>query len=193
MDQVLDEFSSWRDKFAVQRLPLWDELTDIELYMDQVTGLLQKYLSVYVKDDDDKLISASMVNNYVKMGLITPPVNKRYGKPHIASLIMICVLKQVLSISEIKSLISQKLQTSDIAGIYDEFCAEQQSACEKMLSLCGCYNGSDTGYTGMAFRAAVLSNAGKAISGKIIDIHSKSDAVRRSEAATEEKAKKKPK
>jgi DNA-binding transcriptional MerR regulator len=193
MDQVLDEFSSWRDKFAVQRLPLWDELTDIELYMDQVTGLLQKYLSVYVKDEADRLVSASMINNYVKMGLISPPVNKRYGKSQIAALIMICVLKQVLSISDIKSLLAKKLQTSGISCIYDEFCAEQQSAGGQMLSLCGCYEGGESEYAGIAFRAAILANAGKAISGKLIDIQNKAEEEKRSETVPEDKNKKKQK
>lgn len=187
------EFTVWRDKLVSHKLPLWDELTDIELYMDQVTGLLQKYLSVYLRDDADKLISPSMVNNYVKMGIIPPPVNKRYGKDHIASLIMICVLKQVLSISEIKSLITLKSRSREISEIYDEFCNEQRSACERMLALSGFSGDGDANGADMAFLAAILANAGKAISGKLIDIENQAEKLKRAEEESAEKANKKTK
>ncbi|OQB24330.1 MAG: hypothetical protein BWY11_01204 [Firmicutes bacterium ADurb.Bin182] len=187
------EFTVWRDKLVSHKLPLWDELTDIGLYMDQVTGLLQKYLSVYLRDDADKLISPSMVNNYVKMGIIPPPVNKRYGKDHIASLIMICVLKQVLSISEIKSLITLKSRSREISEIYDEFCNEQRSACERMLALSGFSGDGDANGADMAFLAAILANAGKAISGKLIDIENQAEKLKLAEEESAEKANKKTK
>jgi hypothetical protein len=62
-----------------------------------------------------------------------------------------------------------------------------------MLSLCGCYEGGDSEYAGIAFRAAILANAGKAISGKLIDMQNKADEEKRSETAPDDKNRKKQK
>ena len=86
------------------RLPRWAELPDLGLYMDQVIVLMGQYLGGIVSGED-KLLTASMVNNYVKMGLLPPPAKKKYGREHLAYLIMICVLKRVISISIVRELI----------------------------------------------------------------------------------------
>ena len=188
------EFLQWQEKLKAHKLPLWDELTDIELYMDQVTGLLDKYLSVYVKEGADKMISASMVNNYVKMGIIPPPVNKRYGKAQIAGLIMVLALKQVLSMSEIKDLLEKKIQKHDISVVYNEFCAEQKSAYERMLSLCfGSEPLEELDSEALAFRMAILAMAGRSASAKILEITNTTEETKRQEVAAEEKAAKKAK
>ena len=61
-------------KLLVQnKLPKWEELPDIGLYMDQLEKLLNKYLSIYNDGDEEKLITRAMINNYVKNGLIPKP------------------------------------------------------------------------------------------------------------------------
>ena len=55
-------------------LPRWHELPDIELYMDQVITLIEKYLSPLITLEKHTLLTSSMVNNYVKHGLIPAPV-----------------------------------------------------------------------------------------------------------------------
>lgn len=42
-------------------------------------------------------MTKSMVNNYVKVGMIPRPTGKKYDRDHLAMLIMIGVLKQALS------------------------------------------------------------------------------------------------
>ena len=63
-----------------------------------------------------------MINNYVKQGLIKSPKKKKYNKVHIATLIVICILKQVYSISDISELIKLAIKTARINYAYDEFC-----------------------------------------------------------------------
>ena len=46
---------------------------DLELYMDQVRTLVDRYLSPVIKAS---IATSSMVNNYVKLGLIPAPVKK---------------------------------------------------------------------------------------------------------------------
>ncbi len=69
-----------------------------------------------------------MINNYVKHGVLKPPINKKYNRNHMASLFVIFILKQVYSISDIKKLISLGIHTSPIELAYDRFCSELEKA-----------------------------------------------------------------
>ena len=101
-------------KIVKHKLPYWDELPEIDLYMDQVVALMEKYLSFHKVDEDTKIITNSMINNYVKLGIMPAPVKKRYSREHIAYLIIICTLKQSLPISDIKDLIELRVKRSSI-------------------------------------------------------------------------------
>lgn len=106
-------------------IPRWEELPNIDLYLDQVVTLLENYLKnlISLKDKkDDKVVTKTMINNYVKNGILKPPVNKKYDKANIARLIVICILKQVYSINDINSLITLALETSGIETSYNKFC-----------------------------------------------------------------------
>ena len=112
-------------------LPRWNELPNIDLYIDQLVTLLEQYLSDYIKNEnekEDKLVTKTMINNYVKHGVIKPPVNKKYNKQHMATLFVVFILKQVYSISDIKKLITLGVKTSPIEQAYDRFCAELEKA-----------------------------------------------------------------
>ncbi len=112
-------------------LPRWNELPTIDLYIDQLVSLLEQYLAGYIKNDnekEDKIITKTMINNYVKHSVIKPPINKKYNKEHIASLFVIFVLKQVYSMNDIKKLISLAIETSPIELAYNRFCSELEKA-----------------------------------------------------------------
>jgi hypothetical protein len=100
-----------------RQLPSWDELPDLELYMDQVLSLVGRYLP----GSDVKSLTASMVNNYVKQKVLPPPVNKRYTRNHIAALLMLCSLKSVMPIADIQQLFTMCDIQTDIRPLYDEF------------------------------------------------------------------------
>lgn len=102
------------------KLPYWDELPEIELYMDQVIVLMEKYLSLHISNGD-KIITPSMINNYVKLGIMPAPVRKKYSRTHIAYLIIICSLKQVIPIPDIKNLIELRVTKSSIADTLNFF------------------------------------------------------------------------
>ena len=48
-------------------LPRWDELPDISLYMDQVLSLINPHFQDTY--GDSYLLTSTMVNNYVKLGV----------------------------------------------------------------------------------------------------------------------------
>ena len=112
-------------------LPRWNEIPEIDLYIDQVVSLLQNYLSNYIKSDngkDNNIITKTMINNYVKHGVVKAPVNKKYSKEHIAYLFVIFILKQIYSIDEISKLIKLAIKTSPIDIAYNRFCSEIEKA-----------------------------------------------------------------
>lgn len=109
-------------------IPRWEELPDIDLYSDQTVTILENYLSNYIGNKDEKIITKSMINNYVKQGIIHPPIKKKYNKEHIAKLFVICILKQIYSISDISELIKLAITTSSIDISYNKFCTYLEDA-----------------------------------------------------------------
>ena len=83
-------------------LPEWEILPDIGLYMDQVVTLMDRTFSPTLPKGE---MTKSMVNNYVKVGMIPRPAGKKYDRDHLAMLIMIGVLKQALSMESISRLL----------------------------------------------------------------------------------------
>lgn len=115
-------------RVARLRLPRWNELPDLELYMDQVLSLIERYLDGY---PGRKGLTAAMVNNYVKLGVMPPPVKKRYTRLHLAYLIVICVLKASLPIDSIKRMAAEATSPGEESRFYDGFCdAVEQSVRE---------------------------------------------------------------
>ena len=102
-------------------IPLWDGLPELELYMDQVMALLNRYYSVIRGAEDDEAITKNMINNYVKMKAVPAPVRKKYSRKHLACLLMVCVMKQVFSISLIKSAMPDPDDEEGIKEVYNAF------------------------------------------------------------------------
>ena len=81
-------------------LPRYAELPTVGLYLDQsvqfVNGCFRTFQGVE--------LTASMVSNYVKKGIISHPIKKKYTRDQLACLIYIVVSKNVLSMENIDSL-----------------------------------------------------------------------------------------
>ena len=103
-------------------LPRFNELPDIDLYMDQVLNIIENSLIIFSSENDENIITKSMINNYVKQNVIEKPFKKRYKKFHVAYLIIISILKKVLSISEISKIINN--QDYEVEEFYNIFCNE---------------------------------------------------------------------
>lgn len=115
-------------------LPRWNELPDLDLYLDQVVNYLERCLGQYTVNKEDKIITKTMINNYVKQGIMPAPEKKKYNRSHIAYLIVICVLKQVYSISDIGKLISLTIQYFEISKAYNRFCANLEVSIKNVFS-----------------------------------------------------------
>ena len=118
-----DPLESWEAQLRTYDLPEWDNLPELELYMDQVVLLLSRYLAFFSQGEEEKIITPSIVNNYVRMKVMPAPAKKRYGRIHIAYLLMICTLKQSLSIAAIQKLLPLELDEEQVRALYTRFVA----------------------------------------------------------------------
>lgn len=104
----------------MKSIPYWNELPDLDLYLDQVLIMVNDLTQV-ITNPDDKGLTASMVNNYVKHGFVEKPVKKKYQKKQLARLIAITFLKNVFSIQEISQALNLLQQTYSSQELYNDF------------------------------------------------------------------------
>lgn len=101
-------------------LPSFSNLPDLPLYREQVISYIEKTLSPLDDVVDGAWLTPSMINNYVKLGLVQAPVKKLYQREQIARLLLICIFKQFLPIAAIGRLLRLQVMSypSDIAFNY---------------------------------------------------------------------------
>lgn len=80
------------------------DIPNIDLYMDQVTTFMESHLGNLKRNPEDKVLTKTMINNYAKNDLLPSPDKKKYSKNHVLLLTFIYYYKNVLSISDIKTL-----------------------------------------------------------------------------------------
>lgn len=109
-----------QNRLRTQRPVDWEQLPDFSLYMDQVLSYMERQV---LRFDGDDGLTAAMVNNYTKGGLLPRAEGKKYSREHLAYLTVICVLKQVLSTRDMKLLLDQELKDSgSVETGYTTFC-----------------------------------------------------------------------
>ena len=100
-----------------------DEIPGMELYMDQLTRYMDKHLGSTLRDESDKALTKTMINNYTKNKLIPPPEKKRYSRKHLILLIYIYYMKNVVSINDIRRILGPMIENDfsedDIIEMYD--------------------------------------------------------------------------
>jgi len=125
---VIEKLRRWEKYLRSFRLPLWNEIPDLGLYMDQVISLLTQYLDYLPPEIKDKqVITASTINNYVRVKVMPEPRKKKYYRVHIAYLIMICTLKQSLNIATVQKLIPFGIPEEQVAFIYNAYAEKHRS------------------------------------------------------------------
>ena len=136
MNSVTNKIQDWARQVEQHSFSQWNELPDLELYMDQVKTFMNKQLSLFQRSPDDKLLTSSMVNNYVKNDLLPAPRKKKYKKEHIALLMIICTLKPMLAIPDIATMLDTLESGAEVGDLLDEFCQLQKETlaetCQKV-------------------------------------------------------------
>jgi len=122
----MQDLSALQERLRQQRPVDWDHLPDFALYMDQVLSYMDRQI---IRFDDDDGLTAAMVNNYTKSGLVPRAEGKKYNRDHLAYLTAICILKRVMSTRDMDLLIKEELQGErTIPDSYAAFCDSLNSA-----------------------------------------------------------------
>ena len=101
--------------------------------MEQVLSLIERYAEPFFECAQEKKLTPSMVNNYVKHHLLPPPIKKKYRRDHLALLLIITALKNVLNLSEIKILINRRLEKESIESFYASFSGQIATSFSALL------------------------------------------------------------
>jgi len=122
----VSDLTELRERLQTQRPVEWDQLPDFALYMDQVLSYMDRQ---FIRFGEDDVLTAAMVNNYTKSGLVPRAEGKKYSREHLAYLTAICILKRVMSTKDMDLLIQEELRgRHSIEDGYTAFCASLDSA-----------------------------------------------------------------
>lgn len=125
----MEELRELKERMATQRPEPWNQLPDLALYMDQLISYMPRQL---IRVGQGETLTAAMVNNYIKDGLIPRAEGKRYGREHLAWLTAICALKPVISMREMGTLFGALDDKGPAQERYEVFLAELDRALEKV-------------------------------------------------------------
>ncbi len=118
MKQELKE--QLRETIGQFHLPRYAEIPDVGLYLEQTVSYIDSFLAPL----QETALTASMVSNYVKKGLIANPVKRRYGREQIACLIFIALAKNILSLDSVSRLMGMGMAKYTSEQAYNYFCQE---------------------------------------------------------------------
>lgn len=161
----MEELTALQDRLRQQRPVEWDQLPDFALYMDQVLSYMDRQV---IRFDEEDSLTAAMVNNYTKSGLVPRAEGKKYNRDHLAYLTAICVLKRVMSTKDMDLLIREELQNAHtIPGGYQAFCESLSSALNLTADEMDLYAGEEK-LADAAIHFALLSYAAGVASSRYV-------------------------
>ena len=137
MNDQLELLNQWLTGLDGKNPADWNLLPDIGLYMDQVQTYIDRQLTLYRRDENDRLLTPAMINNYIKDSLIPRAEVKKYNPTHLALLIMIGTLKQVLSIPNLSHLLSAYRESADVEVLYNHYRQIQQTSLQDIVEQVG--------------------------------------------------------
>ena len=178
------DIALWSEQLQDFTFPRYAQLPDIELYIDQVISLLNKFLAPLYTDTAP--ITASMINNYVKLRLLPAPEKKRYTRTHLAHLIVITVTKQVIPITDAKLLLDA-VENGAQSDAYDDFCTAQEQALHQMAAAAAAHTQPDNATRQAVRDAVVCATADKMLTQKLLSLYHTEDEDKEKEPKKEKK------
>lgn len=110
LNKLVEEIISAKDISLV-------EIPCVDLYMDQVTTFFNEKFESLKRNEEDKILTKTMINNYTKGKVLMPAKNKKYTNEHMILLTLIYNLKQTISISDINTIFDSIIDTKAPKGI----------------------------------------------------------------------------
>lgn len=162
----MDDLSALRERLRTQRPVAWSQLPDFSLYMDQVLSYMDRQV---LRFDGDDSLTAAMVNNYTKSGLVPRADGKKYGREHLAYLTAICILKRVMSAKDMDVVLSSELeQRPDVADFYEAFRESLDKDLNLITDIMEAYSEADA--VDAAIHFALLSYAAGLASNRYVSL-----------------------
>lgn len=138
IENIINEFTEYIQR---QHPVSASEMPNIDLYMDQVTTFMEDHLEHCKRFPEDKILTKTMINNYAKNRLLPPPDKKKYSKDHMLFLVFIYYFKNILSISDIQTLLGpmtehyfQNESGKDISWLYNEIMDKEPEQSRRVAS-----------------------------------------------------------
>ncbi len=103
--KIMENIHQLIEQLGLEASLTLEEIPNIDLYMDQVIQLFENKFAESKRNDEEKVLTKTMINNYAKGKLIFPIKNKKYSKEHLILISLIYQLKGALSINDIKILL----------------------------------------------------------------------------------------
>ena len=179
---VSEKLTRWEKNLENYQLPRYETIPNLGLYMEQVIILLKEYLSYLpTEDPEDPVITPAAINNYVRKKLMPMPVKKKYYRNHIAYLIIICSLKQCLSLPTLQTMLPVELTEEELKKTYDAYVVRHRASAKYFVQLvretsAGIFDGKGNhsvtaGSTeGLITSAAVISGFARLLAGELLSL-----------------------
>jgi len=133
---IAGKLRRWEKYIENYSLPAWEAIPNFGLYMEQVVTLLKEYIDYLPPElKDEQIVTPSAINNYVRTKVMPEPDKKKYYRIHIAYLIMICTLKQTLSISMIQKIIPVDISENEVKEIYSTYISRHSLSCNAFVHM----------------------------------------------------------
>lgn len=166
----MKEIKTLKEGLAAQRPDGWEELPDLSLYMDQLISYMPRQL---IPMEEGDALTAAMVNNYIKAGLLPRAEGKRYERKHLAYLTAICALKPVLSMKELAQLLSAVDNQHVVAEDWYAFFLSKLDGSLSAVADSLDENAREADLPALALRLALDSYANKLACQRVLDMMEK--------------------
>lgn len=114
-----EEILKFIDELEIDNKIQLKDIPDLDLYMDQVIQLFEGKLSTLKREENDKVLTKTMINNYAKAKLLMSVKNKKYSKEHLILMSLIYDFKGILSINDIKTILDPIVKKYEGGEEYD--------------------------------------------------------------------------
>lgn len=111
-------------------LPSWEDLPEGPMSNWELVGYVRDYLSELFASEH--FITTTRIQNYVKWGVLSPPVGRRYLKIHLVEAMILSILKGVLTTEEISRGMRLQLLVLSTEEAYEAFKEAFEAALEEV-------------------------------------------------------------
>ncbi|MDO5040584.1 MAG: DUF1836 domain-containing protein [Peptoniphilus sp.] len=111
--------------------PRWEEIPEKGLFNQEVVNYIAEILRPVMWEEFP--ITATMIQNYTKLGFLPKREGRKYNRVQVAYLIVIAVYKQVLNIGEVKQGVELQLELMQVDKAYDTFAQSFEKALKSVF------------------------------------------------------------